>query len=336
MAEHTAAELKNKLYEVRSRPELFESLAMEVFRWQYKYNETYHQYCSMLGATAGNVHNLEEIPLLPITAFKYHVLKTGHWEHETIFRSSGTTMVNRSAHYVRSLDWYKKIAQSIWEDAFGDLKDTVILALLPGYLERGESSLVAMVDYFVFLGDRQYSGFYLYDTGKLMEMLHICRDAGKKVVLFGVSYALLQLVERHSLKLPELMVIETGGMKGLRDDMLKEDLFLELKRGFGTEQVFSEYGMTELFSQSYTDGGITFNMSWPQQMMVRQINDPLSSEKAGKQGLLGCIDLSNIDTCSFILTEDTGRLMTPRSFEWMGRLDQAEIRGCNLLLEDWM
>jgi len=336
MTEYSSAELKARLLELRFRPELFESLAMDVFRWQYTYNETYSQYCKTLGIAPQDVHKFEDIPLLPITAFKYHSIKTGHWQHETIFRSSGTTMLNRSAHYVREFQWYKDIALSIWEDAFGSLRDVVILALLPGYLERGESSLVAMVDYFVSLGDSGYSGFYLYDTDRLMEMLVKCSQEDRKVVLFGVSYALLQFSERYSLDFPELMIIETGGMKGLREDMLKEDLFIELKRGFGTENVFSEYGMTELLSQSYTNGNVAFNMSWPQQMVVRQINDPLSIEKPGKQGLLGVIDLSNADTCSFILTEDTGRLLSLRSFEWMGRLDQAEIRGCNLLIEDLM
>ncbi len=336
MAELTATLLRNKLLELKTNPEMFEGVALDIFRWQYANNATYRKFCLCLGISPIQVQSYDKIPLLPITAFKYNIVKTGQWQQETVFKSSGTTMLNRSTHYVRSLQWYRDIALSIWEDTFGSLQDVVILALLPGYLERGESSLVAMVDYFVSLGNTVYSGFYLSDIDKLLDMLIRSTQEGKKTVLLGVSYALLQVAENYDLNFPELLVIETGGMKGLREDMLKEDLFVELRRGFGTHHVYSEYGMTELFSQSYTGGGIEFNMSWPQQFVIRQINDPLSSEKSGKQGLLGCIDLSNLDTCSFILTEDTGRLLSPRTFEWMGRLDQAEIRGCNLLVEDLM
>ena len=311
-----------------------ENYIMELFDYQYTNNVIYRQYCHWIGVQPAQVTNFLDIPLLPISAFKIHEVKTGFWKTESTFRSSGTTGVQRSAHHVRDLFFYYSHTRFLWEYAFGPLTDFSFMAILPGYVDRGESSLVHMINYFIHQteanGSELVTGSY-EDVVKKISAPHL----KKKTVLFGVSFALLSLMEAFPDITMEGIIVETGGMKGLRHNLTKEDLTETLKSGFRTEKIFSEYGMTELFSQAYTQGK-DFLPNPALEIIIKQIQDPLALEKLGKQGVLGCIDLANIDTCAFILTEDSGIKNPDGSFSLTGRLDLADARGCNLLLADAM
>lgn len=309
-----------------------ENYAMELFDYQYSNNDLYRQYCMWIGVKPGIVTNFRDIPLLPISAFKFHEVKTGLWLTETIFRSSGTTGLQRSAHHVRDVGFYTNHARFLWEYTFGPLNDFCFVAILPGYVERGESSLVRMVSFFIHQTKENGSELMTGSQDDIIKKLNTL-SGKKKTVLFGVSYALLSLMENFPEITLDGMIVETGGMKGLRENMTKQDLTETLKSGFKTENIYSEYGMTELFSQAYARG-INFHTNLGLQVLTKQLQDPLSLEKEGKQGILGCIDLANIDTCAFILTEDSGIINHDGSFSLTGRLDLADARGCNLLLTE--
>lgn len=311
----------------------FEQLALAAFAFQYKHNAFYRRYCSLIGKELSTIQKLTDIPFLPIQFFKNHTIQTGDWQAETVFSSSGTTGAITSQHFTRDVDFYKQTARQGFEQFYGKINNYCILGLLPAYLERSGSSLVAMVDDFIQLSKYPKSGFFLNNHVELAEILRGCQAANIPTLLIGVSFGLLDFVEKFTLNFPELIVMETGGMKGRRREMIRSELHEQIAKGFGVAKIHSEYGMTELFSQGYSKGDGIFEATSTLRVLSREINDPLSSQaKNGKLGLLNVIDLGNLDTCSFIATDDLGRVFSDGTFEVLGRLDNSDIRGCNLLV----
>lgn len=326
----TAAIEKN-IFNIKSEPD-FNVVALELFRFQYARNDVYHRFVDALGVDASAVKNYRRIPFLPIEFFKTHKVVCGDFEPEAVFLSSGTTGTTTSRHFVKSIRLYEQSLLRGFELFFGKPEEYVFLALLPSYLERSGSSLIYMADLFIRFSDDENSGFYLHDYDKLAAVLTKLKKQQKKVILLGVTYALLDLAEQFPLDLPGLILMETGGMKGKRHEMVREELHAILQSAFGVENVFSEYGMTELLSQAYSKSrGIFSTPPW-MKVLIRDINDPLSLLPEGKSGGINVIDLSNVHSCSFIATQDLGRLHTPSDFEMLGRFDNSDVRGCNLLV----
>ena len=292
------------------------------FDYQYQHNPIYHSYCNYLSKTPKSVDRLEDIPFLPIEFFKNHAIKSGDWNSSKIFKSSGTTSSTRSEHAIKDLDFYHQTAKNHFEDEFGNLNELQIIALLPSYQEQGDSSLISMIDYFMQFSAKG-SGYYLgHEIGELM-------SGENKKLLFGVSYALLDLAE-HNQKLNNTFVMETGGMKGRRREMTRNELHNILKNSFGVEKIWSEYGMTELQSQGYGANG-QFKLPVWAKCLIRDINDPFNYVQEDVTGGINVIDLVNIDTCCFIETKDLGR-QKDGFFEVLGRFDNSDIRGCNLMI----
>jgi len=312
-------------------PSNFDELALEVYNYQAVHCPVFSSYLSKLGR-ARPIHDLDQIVFLPIEFFKTHTIKTGDWQPETVFESSGTTSAQTSRHYIRSLSKYKKRTQETFEYFYGDLSEFTILALLPSYLERGNSGLIAMVDGFIQQSHSNDSGFYLDEFGELHDQLLKLRDQGKKTLLWGVTFALLDFAAQWSEEFPELIIMETGGMKGRRAEMPRLAIHETLKTAFGVDMVHSEYGMTELNTQAYSKGAGIFEPSKTMKIMARDLNDPFSRRSIGKTGALNIIDLENLDSCSFIETKDLGRVYEDGSFEVMGRMDNSDVRGCNLMV----
>ena len=318
--------LENKIFSVTSST--FEETALDVFHYQYKSNPIYKQFVDHLGKK--KPQKLTEIPFLPISFFKTHEVRCYAKEVEILFKSSGTGG-NRSKHYVESLKLYEQSFEPTFRNQLGNPENQVIIALLPNYIEQGESSLVFMVNRLIQLSNNQLSGFYLNDLTKINETYKLALNQGKKVIIFGVSYALLDLAELEP-DLSEAIIIETGGMKGRRKELTKEELHAKLKKGFNVDYIASEYGMSELLSQAYSDKyGLFTSPPW-MKILVRDVNDALSYEEKGKSGGINVIDLANLYSCSFIATQDLGKIIG-NSFQLLGRFDNADIRGCNLLIE---
>lgn len=314
------------------QPATFEQVALAVFRYQVQNNPLYQQFITLLGVSPEQVQKIEQIPFLPIQLFKYHTIKSGDWEAETIFTSSGTTLDHPSEHHVRSLAWYENNAFKAFEKRYGSLKDYVVLALLPSYLERTGSSLVFMVEQFIKASEHTDSGFFLYNTKELLEVLGKCAKENQRVLLLGVTYALLDLAAEYPQQFQNVVLMETGGMKGRRAEMTKKQVHAVLKNAFQLEQIHSEYGMTELLSQAYSTGEGLFQPSAAMKVLIRDATDPLHILGPHKTGGINIIDLANLDTCSFIATDDLGRAYEDDSFEVLGRLDASDLRGCNLLI----
>ncbi|XOV93680.1 MAG: acyl transferase [Bacteroidota bacterium] len=305
----------------------FEKFALQVFNVQWTQNQIYRDYCNLLGITSKEVKTLVDIPFLPITFFKTHEIKTGLWQDQKKFKSSGTTG-KRSIHHVKDESLYHEVAKNIFEQNFGELKDKHILALLPSYLEQGDSSLVSMVDYFI--KESGHGGFYLDNYNDLKNAL---TNNPNPKILFGVSYALLDFIDKTGplINVENLIIIETGGMKGRRKEMIRSELHQMIKSGFHLDDVYSEYGMTELFSQAYGRNGLFSCPKWAK-VMIRDINDPFSYVGNETVGGINIIDLANINTISFVETEDLGKITKNGFFEVLGRKDNSDIRGCNLLI----
>ncbi len=317
----------------------FENLALQVFEYQYKYNAFYRRYCSLIGKELSKISHLLDIPFLPIQFFKNNIIKTNEWEEETIFSSSGTTGAITSQHFVRELDFYKSIARRGFEYFYGSIENYCVLGLLPSYLERGGSSLVAMTDDFIKHSKYKDSGFFLYDYSNLHKILLKNKSENIPTLLIGVSFALLDFVEEYTINFPELIVMETGGMKGRRREMIRDELHESIKKGFNAQFIHSEYGMTELMSQAYSKGAGIFNTIPTMKVLIRELNDPLSIQdplskipQKGSMGVVNVIDLGNLDTCSFIATDDLSRVYADSSFTILGRLDNSDVRGCNLMM----
>lgn len=309
-----------------------EETALQMFRFQYEHNEVYHRFCSLLGRTPANVVSLTDIPFLPIEFFKTEKIYCADTPPEITFTSSGTTGSQTSRHFVKELSIYTESYRKGFELFYGDIEKYAVLALLPSYLERTGSSLITMVDDLIKRSKNPFSGFYLNEYDLLAERLTSLDRSGQQVLLIGVSFALLDLVEKHSFSLKNTLVMETGGMKGRRKELVREELHAALCKGFGVEAIHSEYGMTELLSQAYSAGkGIYRCVPW-MKVLVRDTNDALSYLPIGKTGGLNIIDLANKYSCSFIATQDLGRLHSDGSFEVLGRFDNSDIRGCNLMV----
>lgn len=310
----------------------FEALALQVFRYQAAHNPLYNEFLQLLHIQAADIQKVADIPSLPISFFKSHTVKTGAWTAEQCFESSGTTGQIPSKHFVRDANFYYQTARRGFEQFYGAIDDWVFLALLPNYLERGNSSLVAMVDDFIRHSRHEESSFYLYNHEELAKKLTFCVEQRKKTMLIGVSYALLDFAESHPMPLESSVIVETGGMKGRRAELTRAELHEQLSAAFQVQKIHSEYGMTELLSQGWSAGEGLFFPSKSMQVRAAEINDPFAEVALGKTGLLKLIDLANIDSCAFIATEDIGRVYADGSFEVLGRLDSSEMRGCNLML----
>jgi phenylacetate-coenzyme A ligase PaaK-like adenylate-forming protein len=324
--------LTEKIFQLSNLAD-FTSLALEVFRYQYEHNKVYQQFASALSVHPATVDRIEKIPFLPIEFFKNHEVVTGSFQEKVIFTSSGTTGMQTSKHYVKDLALYEESVLQGFRDFFGAPEEYVFLALLPSYLEREGSSLVHMAKKLMEWSGDPRGGFYLHDYEKLSRVLSELQNEKKKVVLLGVTYALLDLAEQFPVQFPDLILMETGGMKGNRKEMVREELHAQLKSAFGVDKIFSEYGMTELLSQAYSLGKGHFEMPPWMRVLIRDVNDPLTILQEGKTGGINVIDLANIHSCSFIATQDLGKKLPTDGFEVLGRFDNSDIRGCNLLVQ---
>ena len=306
----------------------FEELALEIFDFQYKNVTCYQTFCNYLGRI--RPQKLEEIPFIPISFFKSHKMATTSQKEEIVFKSSGTTGTTRSNHYIPFLDVYERSFLTTYKQQIGNPKEQVILALLPNYLEQGDSSLVYMVNYLIQQSNHQLSGFYLNNYEQLIKTINKAKTQNKDIVLFGVTYALLDLAEMN-VNLSGVTVIETGGMKGRRKELIKEELHLALKRDLSIQSLNSEYGMTELLSQAYLSEDLWFQPPKWMKILIRDVNDVFNFLPDGQTGGVNIIDLANLYTCSFIATDDLGQKKEDL-FKIMGRFDNSDIRGCNLLV----
>uniref|UniRef100_UPI0040496D3F LuxE/PaaK family acyltransferase n=1 Tax=Gelidibacter sp. TaxID=2018083 RepID=UPI0040496D3F len=323
--------IANDIYNIQTEAE-FKTLALAIFKFQFENNNVYRSFCDLLYINPSDVNRVEDIPFLPIQFFKSHTVVSTNAPVETTFTSSGTTGSITSKHYVTDLKLYEQSFKKGFAEAYGEIKDYVILALLPSYLEREGSSLIYMVDQLIKDSKQPESDFYLHNLSELKDTLMCLETQGKKVLLIGVSYALLDLVESYSFQLKNTIVMETGGMKGKRKELIKEELHTILKNGFGVDNIHSEYGMTELLSQAYSKGNGVFECPKWMKILTRDTEDALTILQNGKTGGINVIDLANLNSCAFIATQDLGKVHSNSQFEIIGRFDNSDIRGCNLMV----
>ncbi|MBP4140859.1 acyl transferase [Flavobacterium sp. P4023] len=310
----------------------FEKIALKVFRHQYENNQVYREFCELLKTDSHKVKSVEQIPFLPIQFFKSHNVVSNTDAVEAVFTSSGTTGTITSKHLVTDASIYEESYRKGFSEFYGNIEDYIVLALLPSYLEREGSSLIYMVEDLIKLSNQPESGFYLHNHDELIKKLIELDQAGQNVILIGVTYALLDLIEKQQFNLKHTIIMETGGMKGKRKEMIREELHQQLCEGFGVSSIHSEYGMTELLSQAYSLGEGVFECpSWIQ-ILIRDTEDALTYISQGKTGGINVIDLANINSCSFIATQDLGKKNPNNSFEVLGRFDNSDIRGCNLMV----
>ncbi|MFZ9046220.1 MAG: acyl transferase [Cyclobacteriaceae bacterium] len=321
-----AESFKSKLFEINE--ENFDKYALDVFKYQSEFNRTYKSYMSYLNIDANRICDAEEIPFLPISFWKNHQVKTGNWTAEKIFQSSGTTAQLRSQSHMRSLKFYETVFVEIFLKTIPKLDQTEIIALLPSYQEQGESSLIFMVDRLI---KRANGNSAYYQPKDKKRILKILTETTHPKILFGVAYALLDLIEEEPFISVNTTVIETGGMKGRRKEITRKELHQRLKKGTSASNIYSEYGMTELTSQCYSIQEERFKMPAWMNCSIRDINDPFTRLGYEKTGGINIIDLANIDTCSFIETQDLGKKHRDRTIEVLGRFDHSDLRGCNLL-----
>jgi phenylacetate-coenzyme A ligase PaaK-like adenylate-forming protein len=309
----------------------FEKTALQVFKFQYEHVAIYKTYCDLLKVNPETVSKITDIPFLPVTFFKQETIIAQDYVSEKIFTSSGTTGNITSKHYVADIKLYEASFMNAFTQQYGNIEAYTILALLPNYLEREGSSLVYMVDALITKSKQPKSGFYLHDLNALAETLKTLESKKKKTLLLGVSYALLDLIDQHTFTLAHTIIMETGGMKGRRKELIKEALHEKLTKGFGVPYIHSEYGMTELLSQAYSKGNGIFRCPSWMKVLTRDTEDPRSWIQ-GKTGGINVIDLANQYACSFIATQDLGRTYPDGSFEILGRFDDSDVRGCNLMV----
>jgi hypothetical protein len=292
----------------------------------------YREFCDFLKTDVQKVKTIQQIPFLPIQFFKSHSVISNTNPIQTIFTSSGTTGMVTSKHLVTDVSIYEESYRKGFSQFYGNIEDYVVLALLPSYLDREGSSLIHMVDDLIQLSNHPESGFYLHNYDELIEKIIQLDHSGQNIILIGVTYALLDLVEKRSFQLENSIIMETGGMKGKRKEMIREELHYQLCQGFGVKTIHSEYGMTELLSQAYSLGDGVFECPSWMQILVRDTEDALTYVREGKTGGINVIDLANINSCSFIATQDLGKIYPNGSFEVLGRFDHSDIRGCNLMV----
>ena len=332
------SEWHDKVFSVTERG--FGQLALDIFHFQYGANQVYKSYVNALGKTPSGVDEIEKIPFLPISFFKTDEIKTGKFNAEVVFKSSGTTQTIKSRHHVKDVSIYTQSFTPAFEKMYGDLNGWCVLGLLPSYLEKGDSSLVYMVDSFIKQSQHAQSGFYLYDLDRLKETLLSLESSNQKTLLIGVTYALLDLAEKFPVELKNTIIMETGGMKGRREELTRMEVHERLGKAFGNIEIHSEYGMTELLSQAYAKKEGRFRCSPWMKVLIRDDEDPLTVQSldvprlqtvAHLSGAINIIDLANVYSCSFIATDDVGKLYPDKSFEVLGRMDGSDLRGCSLL-----
>ena len=310
----------------------FTKKALELFKFQFEENPVYRSFCDLLYKHPSAVQKLEDIPFLPIEFFKTHKVLSTKKEIKQTFTSSGTSGSVVSQHHVADLNHYKTSFQKGFAHFYGRIEDYAVLALLPSYLEREGSSLVYMVEDMIQESKHPKSGFYLDDLDALKQTLLALEKSGQKTLLIGVSYALLDLVEFHQFELKHTIIMETGGMKGRRKELIKSELHSILKKGFGINTIHSEYGMTELLAQAYSKGDGLFSTPPWMNVLIRDPEDALTILPKGRSGGINIIDLANVHSCAFIATQDLGKIHANGTFEVLGRFDQSDIRGCNLMV----
>lgn len=324
------SETVSKIFQVNSN-KCFSDGAKEIFYFQYHHNTIYQQWCNSLNYDIENDFLIHQIPFLPISFFKTHFITTTAFSPEAIFESSGTTTTINSKHLVKDISIYEESFLKAFEEFYGNVKDWCIIGLLPSYLERNTSSLVFMVNKLITKSKHIYSGFYLHEFEKLAETLMVLEKMQQKTLLIGVTFALLDFAEKFSFPLQYTTIMETGGMKGRRAELTRNEVHEKLKKSFAIKQVHSEYGMTELLSQAYAKQNGKFICPNWMKVLVRDEDDPFVIKNAGK-GVLNIIDLANIHSCSFIATDDVGIVYEDGTFEVLGRLDNGDIRGCSLMV----
>lgn len=311
----------------------FERVALAIFRYQASECAVYSKFVKNLGIVPSLIEEISQIPFLPIEFFKSHKVAAGDIEAEVVFLSSGTTGMSQSRHFVSDVSLYEASFRKGFNQFYGQITEYTFLALLPSYSERDGSSLIYMVDALIRESGKANSGYFLYNHEDLYSTLIKLREKKEPTILIGVTYALLDFIEKFPLNFPELIIMETGGMKGRRKEMIREELHAILCNGFGVGSIHSEYGMTELLSQAYSLGEGVFNCPAWISVSTRDTNDPLSLLQPGQTGGINVIDLANLNSCSFIATQDLGKLNVDGSFEVLGRFDNSDIRGCNLLVQ---
>lgn len=310
----------------------FETMALEVFNHQFENNRVYRSFCDLLYKHPSDVKSLADIPFLPIQFFKSHHVVSNNATTELTFTSSGTTGATTSKHYVTDVSWYEQSYRKGFEHFYGNIEDYVVLALLPNYLEREGSSLIYMVNDMINASKQKDSGFYLNNIEALANKLVELNNKQQKTLLIGVSFALLDLIEHYTFNLNHTTIMETGGMKGRRKELIRTELHQHLIEGFNIDYIHSEYGMTELLSQAYSNGQGLFRCPPWMKVLTRDTEDPLTLNRYASTGGINVIDLANINSCAFIATQDLGKVYDDGTFEVIGRYDHSDVRGCNLMV----
>jgi len=310
----------------------FNRIALKIFNFQYAKNKIYRNYIEELNTDISKIKHCTQIPFLPIDFFKTHKIISSDKEIQSIFRSSGTSGITRSEHHISDLSIYEKSFTETFKQFYGKPENYVLLALLPSYSEQGSSSLIYMVQKLMQISGKPDNGFYLYNHKDLFKKLKQLETEKQKSILFGVSYALIDFFEQYKIKLSHTTIIETGGMKGRKKEIVREELHKILKNATSLKHIHSEYGMTELLSQAYAKTENRYETPAWMKILIRDTNDPFDLLPQGKSGGINIIDLANIYSCSFIETKDLGKLHSDNSFEVLGRFDNSDIRGCNLMV----
>ena len=319
----------------------FIKLALKIFRFQHENNLVYRQFCDFRNINATEIKTLEQIPFLPITFFKNHKIVSNELEVQEVFTSSGTTGAITSQHFVTDVSLYEQSYRQGFSQFYGNIEDYIILGLMPSYLDRSGSSLIYMFNDLIKMTNNSDSGFYLRNQQELLKKLQSLQNSNKTILLIGVTFALLDLIEYAKTidfdlvnNAKNCIIMETGGMKGRRKEMIREELHQQLYEGFGVKNIHSEYGMTELLSQAYSLGNGIFECTNQMHILIRDTEDALTYVDANKTGGINIIDLANINSCSFIATQDLGKKYDNGTFEILGRFDNSDIRGCNLMVVD--
>jgi len=323
--------LKNQIFNINSTKE-FNEISIEIFNYQYTNNIVYREFCTHLRINSSKVKAINQVPFLPIEFFKHYNIKTNAFKEQEVFLSSGTTGQNQSKHFIKDISIYKRSYTKAFHQFYGNIEDYCVLAFLPSYLERKGSSLIYMIDDLIKKSNHSESGFFLQNESEMIDLLQKMIKNDQKTILFGVSFALLDLAEKYKIDLGGIIIMETGGMKGRRKELTRTELHNIYKKSFNVSEIHSEYGMTELLSQAYSKGnGIFKTPNW-MKILIRDVNDPFQLIEHEKTGGINIIDLANIDSCSFIASQDLGKKINDTEFEVLGRFDNSDLRGCNLLI----
>ena len=327
--------MNQSIFKIKTEAD-FQAKCLETFLYQYENVEVYRKFVDFLGKNISEIKEVKDIPFLPIEMFKNHLVLDKNFKTEDYFQSSGTTqMLNRSKHFIADFNLYEESIYKSFEKFIGKPEDFIFLGLLPNYSENPNSSLIYMVDYLMKKSGKPENGYFLYNHQELFELLQKLGKENKKIILFGVSFALLDFLDSKTsdfgLRTSDLTIIETGGMKGRKEEMTKDELLKILQKGFGTDKIFSEYSMTELLSQAYSLGNNEYSCPNWMRILIRNTEDPFSYVENGRTGAINIVDLANRHSCSFIATQDLGKIIGNK-FQVLGRIDHSDIRGCSLLV----